>query len=410
MISKIHIKNFKLLRDVTLRAEQGSPIVLIGPNCSGKSSILEVLDLLSYAMGHGFQDAIYKKRQGVEQIRTAGEKDDIYINITIESSEGWPTGPEKVPVEYSLLFTERDRRLSISSETIKVKKRGHDKPLTVLNRKGANAEVLNIQSKEFDKVVLAQEELAVRSIQQAAFYPTLGHVKEVIELTRVYPGFLTSPSWARDSREQDVSPRKSQYFAPTPRIGMRGFDLITALYSLSTEYPDTSWPKLKKHFISEFPFVKRLFFPPDPGGGYIVLAWEDERFPGVKMYAEQMSEGMISYLCLLSAILVPDLAAALAFDEPGVHIHPSAIHRLVSLLEDKSQHTTVIMTTHSDNILDYLTEPAKSLHICKPTERGTSIEQLDEEMLEVWRKQYKLSELREKGQLDPSNKELEDHL
>lgn len=68
------------------------------------------------------------------------------------------------------------------------------------------------------------------------------------------------------------------------------------------------------------------------------------------------------------------------------------------------------MTTHSDNILDYLTEPAKSLHICKPTERGTSIEQLDEEMLEVWRKQYKLSELREKGQLDPSNKELEDHL
>jgi hypothetical protein len=44
MISKVAIHNFKCLRDVTIQLERFT--VFVGPNASGKSSILQALDLL----------------------------------------------------------------------------------------------------------------------------------------------------------------------------------------------------------------------------------------------------------------------------------------------------------------------------------------------------------------------------
>ena len=48
MLRRIRIKNFKLLRDVTLEFPYASvPTVLIGTNASGKSTVIEVLDFLA---------------------------------------------------------------------------------------------------------------------------------------------------------------------------------------------------------------------------------------------------------------------------------------------------------------------------------------------------------------------------
>ena len=146
-----------------------------------------------------------------------------------------------------------------------------------------------------------------------------------------------------------------------------------------------------------------LEFPADPGGGKIALAWRDLRYPAQRMHGFQMSEGMLSYLCLLAAILSPEPATAIAFDEPDAPLHPSAIRRLVHLLEEASKRTAVIVTTHSDRFLDYLSDPAGSLRVCEPTKEGVVIRPLDREALDEWRRDYSLSELRAKGYLDTTN-------
>ena len=56
-IEKIHIKNFKSLVDVTI--EKPNPFtVFVGANASGKSNIFEALELYTYMIKYGFDEAI----------------------------------------------------------------------------------------------------------------------------------------------------------------------------------------------------------------------------------------------------------------------------------------------------------------------------------------------------------------
>lgn len=62
MISKVSIKNFECLRDVTIELERFTAFV--GPNGSGKSSVLRALDLLCQTFGGpGFLDAGQAEKQ-----------------------------------------------------------------------------------------------------------------------------------------------------------------------------------------------------------------------------------------------------------------------------------------------------------------------------------------------------------
>jgi predicted ATPase len=233
-------------------------------------------------------------------------------------------------------------------------------------------------------------------------YPRLSRVRHALRTIRVYTQFLITPLWARDAREGSLSAFDGVVVAPAPRIEPRGLNLINSLFHLQNDHHET-WEELVDAFRAEFPFVQRLEFPADPAGGRIALGWRDRRYPGVRMQGHQMSEGMTAYLCLLAAILSPEPATAIAFDEPDVHLHPSAMRRLVYLLEKASERTAVFVTTHSDRLLDFLSDPAGSLRVCEPKDGGVTIQSLNGDALDEWRKRYSLSELRQRGHLDSSN-------
>src|SRR5688500_11695617 len=52
MIERIHVENYKCLRDVTV--DLGDFTILIGPNDSGKSSFLEVIEGFGRVAQHGY--------------------------------------------------------------------------------------------------------------------------------------------------------------------------------------------------------------------------------------------------------------------------------------------------------------------------------------------------------------------
>ena len=47
----------------------------------------------------------------------------------------------------------------------------------------------------------------------------------------------------------------------------------------------------------------------------------------------------------------------IAIDEPEQHLHPELLYRLVGLLEQASAKHRIIVTTHSDALLSYLSDP-----------------------------------------------------
>ena len=112
---------------------------------------------------------------------------------------------------------------------------------------------------------------------------------------------------------------------------------------------------------------------------------------------------MVAYLCLLVSVVHPLHRGVLALDEPDAHLHPSALRRLMALAQESHADRALLITTHSNALLDELRDPAASVRIVEPSPDGARIRRLDPDALAAWRSEYSLSDLRRTGLLDQSN-------
>ena len=82
-ITGVRARNFKSIREFDLEL---SPLtVLVGPNASGKSNVLDVLRFISHALRRSL-DAAVTSRQGIGGIRhsTTGGRPDVEVEIRAE--------------------------------------------------------------------------------------------------------------------------------------------------------------------------------------------------------------------------------------------------------------------------------------------------------------------------------------
>lgn len=404
MLTKLKVENFRLLRSVEIDFEPGKPVVLIGPNSSGKTTVLTVLEFLRRAATEGLATA----SQMIGHLAPVGRFE--YTKVTIvNDGPKWgfdgPTfdfdGPDfYMHLTYEICLTPGAH---VKSESLLEHSKKSDKLSQRADRNDRSAWIWNHTANRRDAIQnINADSMLFQSIRQGVFYPELSQISDVFSVIRIYGEFLTTPAWGRDPRETAVSPADSAIVLRTPSLSRRGLDLVNALFHIQNE-DALAWDELLDAFRAEFPFVVRIEFPPDPSGGRIGLGWRDKRFPGIRMSGYQMSEGMLSFLCLLATIFSAEPTSILGFDEPDLHLHPSAVRRLVHLLEQKSHKTPVIIATHSDRLLDYLSDPAGSIRVCEPTADGVEIKSLDRAALDEWRQNYRVSELRERGHLDSSN-------
>lgn len=408
MITSLTIQNFRTLRNISIQFPFGKPLVLIGPNGSGKSSVLEVLDLLATAVEYqdGLDRAINQARWGFQSVRTAGQTSpfSVTVDFTVDENRVLRTG--KFHAKYQFALQElQGGRFCVSEESLRVDRQGGLSG-QLLSRRGDQVKLVNESTHAEDPSMAGDTQLSLATMLQTSFYPTLAATREALARCRVYLGFVTAPPWARDERIENTSPRNPQIISQMDRLDRRGVDLVNALYYLQQNH-DLPWRRLETAFKAEFPDVERLEFPPAPGQGHIILGYRDRRFPGARFFASQMSEGMIAYLSILCSLLVPDSPVAVAFDEPDLHLHPSLLRRVVDAIETRAERTSVLVATHSDRLLDYLSDPAASVRVCEKQAEGTEIRELNSAALDAWLEKYTLSELRRQGQLDPTNQDAD---
>lgn len=196
----------------------------------------------------------------------------------------------------------------------------------------------------------------------------------------------------------DVSPRAivrlPQSLTPTVRPGPNGESLYSALYNLRASHSDV-YERIDALLQQAFPGFKKLEFPV-VGSGQVTMAWYD-RSGNMPYYPNQLSEGTLRFLWLITILLSPQTPPIILLDEPEVSLHPELLKLMAALLQDSSANTQIIVATHSPDLIRWL-EPSEVL-ITEKEDGQTSFTYADELNLDEWLSEYTLNELWAMGNL-----------
>jgi predicted ATPase len=403
VLTRLRLQNFRLLRDVTIDFEVNSvPTVFIGPNGSGKSTVLEALDFLGRCSTSGVQAAA-QAHGGIASIRTIGADGPIVLETTwlfaVQEADGSRKGHalewsvSLSPALNGSVFVQREELVASYAKKLR--------PFVTTDDAGVRSVFSEVSPSTKPNKIVSSAKLAFEEIVDAARFDSLSGLRHVVGAINVVGAIATAPPWARVEASQ-ASPRDSVVLGPKRFLDRQGLGLANVLFGIFNDHA-AAWQDLEKAFRAEFPFVRRIVFPPDVGGSKIAFAFEDDRFSGRKLFASEMSDGMITYLCLLASVLHPEQQGVLGLDEPDANLHPSALRRLMALAHRRHGSRDLAIVTHSNALLDELREPAKSIRVVEPTKQGARVRKLDAEALEAWRKDYAISGMRQTGLLDASN-------
>jgi len=115
--------------------------------------------------------------------------------------------------------------------------------------------------------------------------------------------------------------------------------------------------------------------------------------------AARLSDGTLHYLCLLTVLLHPEPPPLICLEEPELGLHPDVIPKVADLLLDAAQRTQLIVTTHSETLVSRLSEVPESVVVCERDDRGTHLRRLEPEKLKAWLDDYSLGDLWAKGEI-----------
>jgi predicted ATPase len=108
--------------------------------------------------------------------------------------------------------------------------------------------------------------------------------------------------------------------------------------------------------------------------------------------ATRLSDGTLRYLCLLVVLCHPEPPPVVCIEEPELGLHPDIIPEVARLLVEASARTQLFVTTHSDMLVDALTDTPEAIIVCEKVDGSTRLQRLDADRLKPWLEKYRLGE------------------
>jgi predicted ATPase len=102
---------------------------------------------------------------------------------------------------------------------------------------------------------------------------------------------------------------------------------------------------------------------------------------------------------LLAILCHPKPPPLVCIEEPELGLHPDILPTLADLLKEASTRCQLIVTTHSDVLVDAMTDQPESVLVCEKDEDGTTLNRLSAKELKPWLEKYRLGELWMRGEL-----------
>ena len=132
-------------------------------------------------------------------------------------------------------------------------------------------------------------------------------------------------------------------------------------------------------------------------GGTIQLA-ANEAGMRSSIPATRLSDGTLRFIALLTILCHPRPPELICIEEPELAMHPDVMPLLADLLRSASERAQIIVTTHSPGLVDQFTGDPEAVVVC---ERGfdgdTQLKRLSSEELKDWLSEYRLGEMWQKG-------------
>ncbi len=395
-ISEIRIQGIRSLEDVTLPLDGLK--VLIGTNGSGKSSLIEACEILSRIPKTDFTDQLMGIHGGFFWLRQQGAQ-RIQFAVKGRDAKASEKDPER-PFSYELSLIEQNGAVAIERERLDYGPMpGKTEPLHVIRRSGASIKVFDpVQGQLIDPTDASSTSTILSGVGIPFRQPARELVAKLLSSIQVHLPFDVRPAWALREQKLRSHLRESELLQPAETLSRYGKNLANAYHSLRNDGADRWEETLELIQMGLGEAIQEVVFPPDPSGGAVALAL---RLRGLRdpVPAAAISEGTLAYLAHVALYRLRARPALLAFDEPEVHLHPRLLARVVSFYESLGRQQPVLLATHSDALLDALSDPVNSVILCSLDSKGrTVLTHPDAEALTRWRKNYAgFAELRAGG-------------
>jgi predicted ATPase len=356
--------------------------VFIGPNGSGKSNLIEAISLMRSApkdmrdvtrKGGGVSEWIWKG-----QARGAASVDWVVRN---------PKGPK--PLRHVIAFRAAAQSFSLDDERVENSEvqsgqkdvyfyyryqRGHP----MVNTAGNGQRRLVRETIEPDRSILAQ-------MRDPETYLELSWLAQNYEQIRIYR------EWAFGRNAVFREPQRADMRNDALEEDFSNLGLF--LNRLKTRHPAAKraiLENLKDLYDGIVDFEVLI-----EGGTVQVFFTEDDYV----IPATRLSDGTLRYLCLLAILCDPNPPPLICIEEPELGLHPDIIPKVADLLRAASERTQLIVTTHSDILVDSMTDTPDAVVVCSKQHGETAMERLNPRDLSEWLEKYRLGQLWTKGEI-----------
>jgi predicted ATPase len=335
MIKRLHVKNFLSLRDIDLELTQRN--VLVGPNMSGKSNLIECLAFLTRVATSSLRQA-FIDRNGFAEIVWKGSPSEQRISMGLSCQQCTPhEPPTNYQYEISILGSQAGF-VTIEKEIIVAEKEG--RRFTLAELADGRGTIKHLDGREISTTTGAPNasalEMSIPGWQGM-------EVKNFISSWRFYDLIPTLMKSVNAAVEQKFLTKTGDNFS-------------SWMMTLNTKYPE-EFRRLKQAASDALPGLIEILSPPTQFATTFLLTKETHLSTPVNIW--RMADGELAFLGLLSLILAPaQLSAPLVCIEgPENHLHPRLMETLVEVWSqaqsewgaDSSQ---VIITTHSPQVVD----------------------------------------------------------
>lgn len=388
--------------------------VLIGPNCSGKSNLIEAFALLQATPkdltapireGGGVTEWLYKGKKGTPVAE---------INVTLNYPH------ECIPLRYRLSFTKVGQRFELVDESVEYERptKPDEEDVCFFYRYQRGNPVLNT-------IIIPSDTKETHTVQET-FTPyaktssvAMGPRRMVRSLRREDLDIHQSVLSQRKDPDQD--PELTYLANEFSRIELyREWNF--GRYTPPRLPPKADLPEdfliedagnlgLVLNDLQHQPETKRLIIKKlkifDEGiedittrihGGTVQIFLHQKGLTQ-PIPATRLSDGTLRYLCLLTLLCHPSPPSVLCIEEPELGLHPDILPTIAELLIEASDKTQLIVTTHSDILVSALSDTPESVLVCERDDTGTHLRRLKKDQLKEWLDKYSLGELWRMGEI-----------
>ncbi len=373
----------RLLRSITLRnilsfgpdtppLELRALNVLIGPNGSGKSNLLDAVELLKKAPKDDYLGGFIYSNYIIWRGKPEPSDAQITADVNADSNEQPIRHRINIGKFYLTTHSIHEQIDAPSSEWSFI---SDYNGASIISKDG----IISLSNKEYnnDTSVLYQ----LRDPRQYSVLSGLAWQYGRIQFYR---------EWTFGRGAELRLPRRTD--ERNDLLAEDGSNLGLILSKLSN-YPEIK-DKLIEALNELYDGIKDFNVQVEGGTAQIFLREGNTSIP-----ATRLSDGTLRYLCLLAILLHPTPPPLICLEEPELGLHPDAIVAVGKLILQASERTQLIITTHSDILVDVLGQVPENIVVCEKHDSQTQMTRLNEADLRGWLERYSLSQLWTKGKL-----------